>query len=119
MSLTVQSSPRPVWTPLPAAGCRYVAGQVLLTLDHLSLALLQFEPGGTIHEHAAAIDIDVVCLEGEGMVSLGDEIASLRAGQWVRWPAGMRHCLWTTEYSMLTLMVEHAQSQSEAASAPP
>lgn len=111
MSLLVHPVPRPTWAPLPTAGCRNVAGKVLLVLDHLSLALLRFEPDATIHEHAADIAIDVICLEGEGMVSVGNETATLQAGQRVHWPVGSLHCLWTTGHSMLTLMVEHSQTQ--------
>ncbi|HEY1012355.1 MAG TPA: hypothetical protein VGE07_06575, partial [Herpetosiphonaceae bacterium] len=59
--------PRPDWSPLPDEGCRGVEGRVLLRQPHLSLAMLRFAPGGTIHEHAAEIEIDVICLEGEGL----------------------------------------------------
>lgn len=81
-----------------------------MRLDHLSLAMLRFDPDGTIDEHPADIAIDVICLEGEGMVSVGDESAPLKAGQRVLWPVGVNHRLWTTEHTMLTLMVEHQTS---------
>lgn len=111
MPLTVESIPRPQWTPLPYAGCENVAVKVLLTLPHISLALLKFDPYGTIHEHDAEIDIEVICLEGEGMVSVGREQAPLRAGERVSWPAKTRHRLWTHDSTMLTLMVEQNPSK--------
>ena len=99
--------PRPEWSALPYPGCVGVEGKVLLHSPELVLALLRFEPGGTIHEHAAAMVIDVVCLEGEGFVSVGAEQFPFRAGESVRWPAGAMHRLWTDATEMTTLMVEH------------
>lgn len=97
------------WTPLPFDGCRNVYVKMLMKIEHLGLAMLRFEPDATIHEHAASMDIDVICLEGEGMVSLDDEQARFRAGERIRWTAGLPHRLWTESTSMVTLMVEHHQ----------
>lgn len=115
MVLQVQPIQRDGWTPLPAEGCRNVSVKMLMKLDHLGLAMLRFDPDATIHEHPAQIEIDVICLEGEGMVSVGDEQSPLRAGERLRWPRGVPHCLWTNNAPMLTLMVEHYGSgpQSE------
>ena len=106
----VHPVPRPDWSPLPHEGCVRVVGKVLLSLPHLHLALLRFDAHGTIHEHAADIEIDVVCLEGEGMTSVGGNPAAIRAGESVRWPAGIPHRLWTAEGEMVTLMVEHTHA---------
>ncbi len=114
MPLNVQSIPRPSWTPLPYEGCYGVEGKALLSLDHLGIAMLRFGPNASIHEHPAEIEIDVICLEGEGMTSVGSEKAPLRAGERVRWPAGAPHRLWTEGHEMLTLMVEHSQSQRDS-----
>ncbi len=80
---------------------------MLLRSPTLILALLRFAPDGTIHEHAAPMDIDVVCLEGQGFVSVGDERFPFSAGESVRWPTGAMHRLWTEATEMTTLMVEH------------
>ena len=80
---------------------------MLLEEEHLLLAMLRFRPGGTIHEHPAPVDADVICLEGRGMTSVGGEPATLQAGQRVRWPANAPHRLWTEDSEMITLMVEH------------
>ncbi len=79
----------------------------------LSLALLRFAVGGTIHEHPADIDIDVICLEGHGMTSVGGIAAELHASEQVRWPAGLAHRLWTEDSGMLTLMVEYRPTLPE------
>jgi|FLYN01.1.fsa_nt_gi quercetin dioxygenase-like cupin family protein len=107
MALQINPVPLSTWTLLPYEGCHGVERKVLLRLDHLGVGLLRFAPNSTIHEHAADIDIDVICVEGEGMTSAGSEQAALHAGEHVRWPAGLPHRLWTEGSAMITLMVEH------------
>jgi quercetin dioxygenase-like cupin family protein len=107
MVLKIEPVTRPAWTPLPYEGCHGVLARGLLRLEHLGLALLRFEPRATIHEHPAPMEIDVICLEGAGFTSVGGEAAAIRAGERVRWPAGLAHRLWTEESAMMTLMVEH------------
>ncbi len=107
MVLRVSSVPRPSWSPLPYDGCCEVEGKVLLNMDGLAIAMLRFGSNGTIHEHAAGWDIDVICLDGEGMTSVDGDEASIRKGETVRWPAGAQHRLWTADSEMVTLMIEH------------
>jgi quercetin dioxygenase-like cupin family protein len=101
-----QPVPRPDWSPLPQAGCVNVDGRVLLVRDGIGLSMLRFAPRGTIHEHAAPHDVDVICLEGEGFISVEDRVNAFAAGQWMTWPAGRVHRLWTADRGMITLMVE-------------
>ena len=101
-----QPVPRPDWSPLPHEGCVNVDGCVLLVRDGLELAMLRFAPRGTIHEHAAPHDIDVICLEGEGFISVEDRVNTFARGHWMTWPAGHVHRLWTADRAMITLMVE-------------
>ncbi len=110
MTIQVQPIQHEGWTPLPFEGCRNVAVKMLMKLDRLGLSMLRLDANGTIHEHPAEIEIDVICLEGEGMVSLDSEQAPFRAGQRIHWPIGIRHRLWTENSSMVTLMVEHYRS---------
>lgn len=107
MAIEVANVPRPAWSPLPYDGCRGVDGKVLLARGDLSIAMLRFEEEATIHEHPAARDTDVFCLEGRGKTSVGGEQAEIQAGQRVRWPANENHRLWTEGEEMLTLMIEH------------
>ena len=106
MTPEIESVPRPEWSPLPYEGCRNVQGKVLVDEKELLLAVLRFEPDGTIHEHPGATDTVVVCLDGSGFTSVASETAPLHAGQRVRWPAGITHRLWTEDSTMTTLMVE-------------
>ena len=101
-----QAIPRRDWTPVPRPGCVNVDGKVLLVREGLAVATLRFEPEATLDEHAAPYEIDVVCLEGEGFISVEDRINSFAASQWMTWPPGRVHRLWTAEHGMITLMVE-------------
>ena len=70
------------------------------------VAMLRFSRGGGFPAHSAPFDIDVVCLDGEGYVLVGDDSYPFRAGERVRWPADAIHRLWTESEEMTTLMVE-------------
>ena len=107
MSIEIRSFPRAEWRPVPIEGCRNVDVKGLPRLGSVHLAMLRFQPDGTIHEHSADVDVDVLCLEGAGITSVGDEQVAIKAGEWVHWPAELPHRLWTTDQSMMTLMVEH------------
>lgn len=107
MPVDIQPIQQPEWTPLPQEGCVHVEYKALIRRDHVALAMLRFGHNATIHEHPAAIDIDVICLEGSGFTSVGDQQAPIQAGQRVHWPAGQPHRLWTADSRMITLMVEH------------
>lgn len=79
---------------------------MLVSEPDFFFAILRFEPGATVHEHPGENDAYVTCLEGEGWTSVGDERSPLRAGQFVVWPKGIRHRLWTEGTTMTTLMFE-------------
>ena len=104
--MRLEPFPRPEWSPLPFEGCVGVEGKVLVRETAFFLSLLRFEPGGTIHEHPGEHDAYVVCLDGEGWTSVGDERSPLRAGEFVVWPQGVPHRLWTEGTTMTTLMYE-------------
>jgi len=69
--------------------------------------MLRFSERATIAEHEAPMEVDVVCLDGGGSVSVGDETFVFRAGDTIRWPAYTMHRLWTEASEMTTLMIEH------------
>ena len=107
MSVDIRPIPRQSWDPLPFDGCVGVVGRVLIREETYFVAQLRFAENATIHEHPGENDTVVVCLEGEGFTSVGDETAPLREGQLARWPKGIPHRLWTEGSTMTTLMVEH------------
>ena len=103
----VHSVPKPEWQPLPRPGSVGVHYRVLLRRAGLAIANLRFAPKATIDEHSATLEIDVVCVAGEGFVSIGGQSMPFRCGERVTWPAHVNHRLWTEDTSMETLMVEH------------
>jgi quercetin dioxygenase-like cupin family protein len=107
LRVEVKNSKRPGWTALTQQGCVGVEAKGLLRRDHLALAMLRFGKHATIHEHPADFDVDVICLEGEGFASVGGETVRISADQSMRWPADIPHRLWTSDSTMITLMVEH------------
>ena len=92
-------------------------GKVLVREWGFFIAMLRFEPGGHINEHAGVNDTVVICIDGEGWTSVAGDPAQLRAGQIVRWPKDVRHHLWTEGTTMTTLMFERAAGAAEAAPA--
>jgi len=114
MTVDVKPVPRADWSPVPYDGCQNVESRTLLRNAQASVAMLRFGKNGTIHEHAAPMDIDVICLEGRGMTSLDGEAAPISAGETVRWPSGAQHRLWTEDGEMTTLMIEHIGTLKKA-----
>jgi len=76
----------------------------------MAVAALRFAANATIDEHSAAFEIDVICLGGEGFVSVGGKAMPFRCGEFVTWPAQVNHRLWTEDVAMETLMVEHHEA---------
>jgi quercetin dioxygenase-like cupin family protein len=104
--IIIQQMPRPNWQPLLRNGTEGVTGRVLLNRAAIVVANLRFAANATIDEHSAPFEIDVICLDGEGFVSVGDKSSAFRSGERVVWPAGVNHRLWTQDVGMETLMVE-------------
>lgn len=102
----IEEQPKAEWQKLPRPGCHNVEFRLLLQKDGLAVANLRFGPEATIDRHSAGWEIDVICLAGEGIVDVGDDSSALRAGETVRWPAGVDHCLRTAGHEMETLMIE-------------
>jgi quercetin dioxygenase-like cupin family protein len=102
----IEQMPRANWEPLPRVGTVGVTGRVMLRRAGIAIANLRFSPNATLDEHSAPFDIDVICIAGEGFVSVGGESSLFRAGERLVWPARMNHRLWTEGSEMETLMVE-------------
>ncbi|MEQ8858186.1 MAG: hypothetical protein RIC56_06025 [Pseudomonadales bacterium] len=107
----IQAQPKADWSPVPRPGTSGVAFRILLRGDGILLASLRLGRSATIDRHSAPHEIDVVCIAGGGFTSIGDEKYAIHEGQTVRWPANVDHCLWTTDSSMETLMVERYGAQ--------
>jgi quercetin dioxygenase-like cupin family protein len=115
VTVDIREIPRPGWDPLP--GAVGIVGRVLVRegpdvrVPDLLVAELRFAEHASIEPHPGARDTIVVCLEGEGFTSVGDETMALREGQQVRWPRDVIHGLWTRNSTMTTLMVERSEAR--------
>ena len=106
MTVEIQPIPRPGWDPLPNANG--IVGRVLVRAADLGVAELRFSEHAAIPEHPGENDAVVICLAGEGFTSVGGEAARLCEDEWVLWPEGTTHGLWTEGSTMTTLMIERA-----------
>lgn len=104
--MIIEQVPRFHWTPLPREGVVGVTARVMLKRAGIAIANLRFAPNATIDEHSAPFEIDVICVAGEGFVSVGNDSAPFRMGDRVVWPASVNHRLWTEGTEMETLMLE-------------
>ena len=104
--MMIEHMPRPHWEPIPRRGTVGVTGRVMLKRAGIGIANLKFSANATIDEHSAPFEVDVICVAGEGFVSVGEESSPFRAGDRVVWPAGVNHRLWTRDTEMETVMVE-------------
>jgi quercetin dioxygenase-like cupin family protein len=103
--IMIEQMPRRHWQPLSRQGIVGVTGRVMLNRAGVVIVNLKFAADATIDEHSAPFEIDVICVGGEGFVSVGAS-SPFRAGERVVWPAGVNHRLWTEGAAMETLMVE-------------
>lgn len=101
-----EKQPRPVWSALDRDGCKNVEGKVLLIKDGLTVANLRFNQNATIDKHSASFDIDVICVSGSGFTLIGNKEFTISAGETMRWPKNIEHCLWTKDSTMETIMIE-------------
>jgi quercetin dioxygenase-like cupin family protein len=108
VTVDVAKVPRSEWSPLPYEGCIGVEGKVLVREDDFLVAMLRFPPHATIHEHPGTNDTLVVCIQGEGLTSVGGETVPLRDSERAFWPANVPHRLWTDDTTMTTLMIERS-----------
>jgi len=106
VTVDIAKVPRSEWSPLPFDGCVGVEGKVLVREDDFFIAMLRFPPHASVHEHPGVHDTLVVCIQGEGFTSVGDETAEIHESERAFWPANVPHRLWTEDTTMTTLMVE-------------
>lgn len=114
LTTKIEDQPKPEWSILPREGTNGVEFRVLLRRSGLLVANLRFGSHATIDRHSAPHDIDVICINGAGFTSIGNDAAPIRAGQTVRWPANADHCLWTEDDSMEAIMVERYGAHDDA-----
>jgi len=99
--------PVPKWETLPRTGCAGVEARVCLKDSRAVVATLRLSEHANIDIHTAPYDIHVLCIEGSGFVTCGEEVAELKSGESVLWPKDVEHNIYTENSRMQTIMLEH------------
>ena len=94
----------------PSSGNVDVWSRVISATDAGSVTSLHLEPGGATDRHAVPFGQLVVVVAGSGQVEVGNERASVSAGDVVRWPRDVPHRL-TSERGCSALVVTHEEGQ--------
>lgn len=90
-------------TPVRRAGC---TGMQMIPISHgetWDATALFFSPHASSDDHAAPFDESLVVTQGQGWVSLGDDIAAVRAGDKLAIPRNTFHRYWTGDESMAAI----------------
>jgi len=106
VTVDIQPIPRPGWDPLPDSNG--IVGRVLGEAQLRDTEVGRPDEHAAIQEHPGENDAVVICLAGEGFTSVGGQTARLCEDEWVLWPKGTTHGLWTEGSTMTTLMIERA-----------
>ena len=97
-------------TILPLAEqVNYMAGQIVsktLTQNPaMNMTLFAFAKGEEISSHQSSGDAMVVCLDGEGKITIGDKEFKLTQGQTIVMPAKVAHAVFAAENFKMLLVV--------------
>lgn len=107
MSLQPKPVKQVTWMPLPKGGYENVEVKMLMGLEgELRVSMMKIKPNGGMPTHQDKAEIEVICLEGSGFVSVGEDKIPFKMGDRVTWPPNTDHRLWTSDDEMITLMIE-------------
>ncbi len=70
-----------------------VQAQALHSTEHVQVTLITLRPGEALKTHVTPVDAIFYGLEGEGVVEIGDERATIGADTLVHSPKGIPHRL--------------------------
>lgn len=74
--------------------------------DGLKAIVFAFAPGQELSEHTAAVPAMIQILEGECVLTLGEDRYEVKAGAWARMPANLKHSILAkTPVKMLLIML--------------
>lgn len=82
-----------------------VVSKTLAQNDAVSVTLFAFAKGEEISSHKSGGDAMVVCLDGEGRVTIDDDNYTLKTGDCIVMPAGHPHAVYATEKFKMLLVV--------------
>lgn len=77
----------------------------VFSFQHVSFVHIELKPGETLKKHITPVDAFFYGLEGEGMVEIGDEQASIKKDQLVFSPAKIAHRLFNKSENTFRFLV--------------
>ena len=84
-----------------------ILSRTLFNDDRLKAVLFGFAQGEELSEHTASMPAVLHFLQGEAMLTLGEDTVEARPGTWVHMPKGMRHSIQAqTPVVMLLLLLK-------------
>lgn len=82
-----------------------VVSKTLAQNDAVSVTLFAFAKGEEISSHKSGGDAMVVCLDGEGRITIDENNYTLTAGECIVMPAGHPHAVYAAEKFKMLLVV--------------
>ena len=82
-----------------------VVSKTLAQNDAVSVTLFAFAKGEEISSHKSGGDAMVICLDGEGRITIDDKDYLLTAGECIVMPAGHPHAVYAQEQFKMLLVV--------------
>ena len=68
-----------------------VSARPLHDTEHVQVTMVTVEPGEALKRHVTPVDVFFYVLEGQGVVEIGDETATVDADKLIESPAGIPH----------------------------
>jgi quercetin dioxygenase-like cupin family protein len=87
---------------LPEKG---ILSRTLHNDDRLKAVLFGFAQGEELSEHTASMPAVLHFLQGEAMLTLGEDTVSARPGTWIHMPARLRHSIQAKTPTVMLLLL--------------
>ena len=97
--------------PVPKEG---ILTRPLFEDDHVRAVLFTFSKGQFLSEHTASSPAILHFLDGDALVTLGNETMNVRAGTWIHMKTGLPHSIETkSSVTMLLLLIKSPKEIAE------
>ena len=91
-----------------------ILSRTLYSDEQVKVVVFGFDAGQELSEHTASMPAILHIIQGEALLTLGDDPMEARAGAWVHMPPELRHSLQarTPVVMLLTMMKSAAEGNS-------
>lgn len=86
----------------------HVQGRAIFTDDHLKVLAFPFEEGQALEEHTAPHPGILHFIEGEAVVTLGDDTVAAHPGTWIHMPPELPHSIHAKTPVLMLLVILRA-----------